>query len=148
MDYKISECFAALTGFRAFVEEMLVKQRQQLEAEIAALKAELERVRVRGVKIADLKAEVTALKESATVQAASAASAEITTLKAELQESYGCGARTCTSKGCYGLGRLEIAGLSVQAGRLLDTAHSKEELATMILKMGDIARFGCDSGHY
>jgi hypothetical protein len=41
MDYKISECFAALTGFRTFVEELLATQRQQLEAEIVALKEEL-----------------------------------------------------------------------------------------------------------
>ena len=70
MDYKMSECFAALTGFRSFVEKMLAFQRNQLGAEIAALKEELERTK------------------AAATQAAEAAETEIATLKGQLEESY------------------------------------------------------------
>jgi Zn-dependent oligopeptidase len=66
MDYKMSECFAALTGFRSFVEGMLATQRTQMGAEIAALKEEL--------------AQATA--------AAAAAETEVAALKGELQKDY------------------------------------------------------------
>ena len=63
MDYKIGECFAALTGLRSFVEKMMAFQRNQLGAEITALKEELERTKA-------------------------ATASEIKTLKGELEESY------------------------------------------------------------
>lgn len=66
MDYKMSECFAALTGLRAFVEKMLAFQRTQMGAEITALKEELERTKA----------------------AATQAATEIATLKGQLEESY------------------------------------------------------------
>ena len=59
MDYKMSECFAALTGFRTFVERMLATQRTQMGAEIAALKEELERTKTEATQAAT---EVAALK--------------------------------------------------------------------------------------
>jgi len=77
MDYKIGECFAALTGFRAFVEDMLATQRNRLGAEIAALKEELERTK------------------AAATQAAESTASEIKALYAEVSKAYTRGSDTC-----------------------------------------------------
>ena len=112
MDYKMSECFAALTGFRAFVEKMMAFQRNQLGAEITALKEELERTKAAATQAA---------------AAAEATASEIKTLKGQLEESYkwNCG----TYK--------EIAFLSDQAEGLEPTP----EVAALLTQIGSIARF-------
>ena len=116
MDYKMSECFAALTGLRSFVEKMMAFQRNQLGAEITALKEELERT----------KAEATQAACQASA-AAEAASKEIASLKGQLEESYkwNCG----TYK--------EIAFLSDQAEGLEPNA----EVAALLTQIGSIATF-------
>ena len=117
MDYKISECFAALTGFRSFVEDMLATQRRQLGAEIAALKEELERT----------KAEAT--------HAASAAETEIARLKGELQKAYKWSTDICK----------EIAFLSDQAKDVLWTVEGdgdeKAEVGALLTTICSIATF-------
>ena len=120
MDYKMSECFAALTGLRSFVEKMMAFQRNQLGAEITALKEELERT-----KAAATQAAVQAA--AAAEAAAEATASEIKTLKGQLEESYkwNCGIYK------------EIAFLSDQAEGLEPNA----EVAALLTQIGSIATF-------
>jgi len=117
MDYKMSECIAAITGFRTFVERMLATQRTQMGAEIAALKEELERT----------KAEAT--------QAAEAAATEVAALKGELQKDYKWSTDICK----------EIAFLSDQAKGVLWTiagdGDEKAEVGALLTQIGSIATF-------
>jgi len=124
MDYKISECFAALTGFRSFVEDMLATQRRQLGAEIAALKEELERSKVAATQ-----------KEAAATQAAEAAATEVAALKRELQKAFKWNCDTYK----------EIAFLSDQAKEVLWTVEGdgdeKAEVGALLTQIGSIASF-------
>jgi hypothetical protein len=124
MDYKISECFAALTGFRSFVEDMLATQRRQMGAEIAALKEELERSKVAATQ-----------KEAAATHAASAAETEIARLKGELQKAYKWSTDICK----------EIAFLSNQAKDVLWTVEgdgdAKAEVGALLTTICSIATF-------
>jgi len=117
MDYKMSECFAALTGFRAFVEDMLATQRNQLGAEIAALKEELDR------------------SKAAATQAAEAAATEDARLKGELQKAYKWSTDICK----------EIAFLSDQAKDVLWTVEGdgdeKAEVGALLTTISSIATF-------
>ena len=124
MDYKMSECFAALTGFRTFVERMLATQRTQMGAEIAALKEELERT----------KAEATQAACQAT-QAAEAAATEDAALKKELQKAFKWNCDTYK----------EIAFLGDQAKEVLWTVEGdgdeKAEVGALLTQIGSIATF-------
>ena len=124
MDYKMSECFAALTGFRTFVERMLATQRTQMGAEIAALKEELERTKTEATQAA--------CQASA---AAEAAATEVAALKGELQKAYKWSTDICK----------EIAFLSDQAKDVLWTVagdgDEKAEVGALLTTISSIATF-------